>query len=133
MYYFAYALNLNRSQMTQRCPDMKPKLTAALPNYRLIFSGWSRHLKGGVATIKHQTGEKVMGFIYEISPSDLKRLDEYEGYPKICDRIKVTVWTDTGDPIAAETYVMINQGQETAPSQEYLSIIRQGYKDWDIE
>ena len=132
MYYFSYGLNLNKKQMLERCPDSKPKFIATLHNYRLIFTGWSRQWRGGVASIKPLRGERVPGAIYEVSDQDLRRLDKYEGYPDTYDRIKVTVNTETGEPIEALTYIRARQPEETKPSPEYLSIIQQGYIDWGL-
>ena len=42
MYYFAYASSLSKKQMLERCPDSNPLFRATLPNYKLIFTGWSR-------------------------------------------------------------------------------------------
>lgn len=132
MYYFAYASNLNRKQMAEHCPGAKPKFTATLPNWKLIFSGWSRKWRGGVASIKPCRGEKVIGAVYEISEKDLESLDKHEGYPAIYNRIKVTVYTDEGDAAEAVTYVKVEQSEETRPSPEYLATIQQGYKDWGL-
>ena len=129
MYYFAYASNLNRKQMLERCPDSKPKFVATLPNYNLIFAGWSRKRRGGVATIRRFGGEKVLGGIYDISEKCLQKLDRYEeGY----DRLKVTVFTEVDEPIEAITYIKSGQLEETQPSKEYLAIIQQGYRDWGL-
>ena len=133
MYYFAFASNLNKRQMEERCSGSKPKFTATLPNYKLIFTGWSRKWKGGIASIKPLKGEKVVGAIYEISENNLKQLDKYQDYPTIYDRINITVWTDTNDPVEAITYIKHEQSDETKPSPELLAYIRKGYKDWDIE
>ena len=133
MNYFAYGSNISKKQMTTRCPDSKPKISAILPNYKLIFTGWSRQWKGGTASIKHYNGQKVSGAVYEISEADLKKLDNHEGYPGTYDRMNVIVFTDTGDPMEAFTYIKKDQSQETEPSVEYTAIIRQGYKDWQIE
>jgi gamma-glutamylcyclotransferase len=46
MYYFAYGSNLSLKQMAERCPEAKPKFTAILPNYKVIFTGWSRKWHG---------------------------------------------------------------------------------------
>ena len=132
MYYFAYASNLNRKQIAERAPDSKPKFIATLPNYKLIFTGWSRQRQGGVASIAPHKGEKVIGAVYEISEKDLRRLDGYEGYPTVYDRRKVAVWTETNEPIEAVTYIKTDQSKETKPSAEYLAIIQQGYRDWQI-
>ncbi len=129
MYYFAYASNLNRKQMLERCPDSKPKFMVTLPNYNLIFAGWSRERRGGVATIRRFGGEKVLGGIYDISEQCLRQLDRYEeGY----DRLKVTVFTEVDEPIEAITYIKSGLLEETQPSKEYLSIIQQGYRDWGL-
>jgi len=133
MYYFAYGSNLSKKQMAERCPDSKPKFSAVLPNYKLIFTGWSRQWKGGVASAKPFRGEKVKGAVYEISENDLKKLDRLEDYPVTYNRLSVIVWTDEGDSAEAITYIKKEQSQETKPSLEYLAVIRQGYRDWDIE
>ena len=132
MYYFAYGANLNRKQMADRCPDSKPKFIATLPNFKLIFAGESGRRQGGVASVRPQRGEKVLGAVYEISEKDLKQLDRYEDYPAVYDRRKVTVWTETNEPIEAITYIKKEQSQETKPSPEYLAVIQQGYRDWQL-
>jgi len=118
--------------MAKRAPDSKPKFIATLPNYKLIFTGWSRQWQGGVVSITPHKGEKVIGAVYEICERDLKRLDGHEGYPTVYDRRKVTVWTETNEPIESVTYIKLDQSKETKPSTEYLAVIQQGYKDWQI-
>ena len=130
MYYFAYASNLNRKQMLERCPDSKPLLVATLPNYQLVFAGWSRQWRGGYATIKLSRGEKNFGAIYEVSERDLRRLDKYEGCPGNYNRLNVTVFGENGKPIEAITYIKSGRLEETQPSKEYLAVIQQGYRDW---
>jgi len=132
VFYFAYASNLNKKQMQERCPDSKPRFTATLPNYRLVFLGWSRQWRGGKASLRAVRGEKVLGAVYEISERDLRRLDSYEGYPQDYNRINITVFTETGEAIPTVTYIKTRQVEETKPSLEYLAIIQQGYRDWGI-
>jgi len=131
VYYFAYASNLNRKQMAERAPESKPKFIATLPNFKLSFTARPGR-QGGVASITPHRGEKVLGAVYEISERDLKRLDNYEGYPTIYDRRKVTVWTETNESIEAITYIKIDQSRALPPSPEYLAVIQQGYRDWQI-
>jgi gamma-glutamylcyclotransferase (GGCT)/AIG2-like uncharacterized protein YtfP len=118
--------------MSERCPDAKPKFTATLPNFKLIFTGWSRKWHGGVASIKPLRGEKVIGAVYEISERDLRLLDKHEGYPNIYNRREVVVFPEDGESIKAVTYVKVEQSEETKPSPEYVATIQQGYKDWGI-
>ena len=132
MYYFAYAANLSLRQMSRLCPESRAEFTATLPNYTLAFTGWSRQWRGGVATLRRSTGAKVAGAVYDIPNRDLTSLDRHEGYPTARDRISVKVITESDDFVEAITYIDITASKETPPSQEYLSIIRQGYKDWGI-
>lgn len=129
MYYFAYASNLSKKRLRTICPESQPKFTATLPNYALVFAGWSREWHGGKATIKAMRGEKVRGAIYEVSDSCLKALDKHEvGY----SRLAVTVFDEDNQPVPAVTYIMSGQIAEALPSQEYLAVIREGYQDWGI-
>jgi gamma-glutamylcyclotransferase len=129
MYYFAYASNLSKKQMQERCPDSVPKFTAILPNYKLVFTGWSRKWWGGVASIKPFRGERVRGAIYEVTEACLKQLDKHEvGYA----RLNVTLFDEDNEPVPAITYIKSGQLEETLPSKEYAAVIRQGYKDWGI-
>ena len=128
-YYFAYASNLNKNQMQERCPESKPLYKVTLPNYKLIFSDWSRQLRGGKANIVLFRGEKVHGAVYEVSDQCMNRLDRYE---TPYSRTKIKVFDEDGDSVEAITYIKSGQPQEAKPSQEYLSVIQQGYKDWGI-
>ena len=132
MYYFAYASNLNKKQMRERCPDSKPMFVATLPNYKLVFTGWSRQWRGGVASIKPFRGERVRGAIYDISEQCLRRLDRYEGYPGNYSRFKVIVFGEDDEPIEATTYIKTGQFEGTQPSKEYLAVIQQGLRDWRL-
>jgi gamma-glutamylcyclotransferase (GGCT)/AIG2-like uncharacterized protein YtfP len=132
MYYFAYSSNLNKKQMREHCPDSKPVFLATLHNYKLIFTGWSRQWRGGVASIKPFRGERVLGAIYELSDRDWRRLDRYEGCPGNYNRLKVTVFDEDGEPVEAVTYIRSEQSEETSPSDEYLAVIQQGYRDWEM-
>lgn len=132
MYYFAYGSNLNKKQMMERCPESKPLFTAILPNYKLVFAGWSRQWRGGVVSIKPFRGDRVRGAIYEISERCLARLDRYEGYPGNYNRLKVTVFGEDDEPLEAITYIKAGQLEEKPPSKEYLAVIQQGLRDWRL-
>jgi gamma-glutamylcyclotransferase len=129
VYYFAYASNLSKKQMCERCPDSLPKFTATLPNHKLVFTGWSRQWRGGKAAIKSSRGDKVRGAIYEVTEACLKKLDRFEaGYA----RMNVTVFDEDNEPVQAVTYFKSGRLDESLPSKEYASTIRQGYQDWKI-
>ena len=132
MYYFAYGSNLNRKQMAERCPESEPRFRGVLPNHKLIFTGWSRQWRSGTASIKPFQGEKVPGAVYELSERDLKLLDKHEGYPTLHNHMNVLVITEEGEAVRAVTYIKREQSEETRPTMEYLAVIQQGYRDWEI-
>jgi gamma-glutamylcyclotransferase (GGCT)/AIG2-like uncharacterized protein YtfP len=132
MYYFAYASNMNRKQMAERCPDAKARVVATLPNFKLVFTGYSRLRKGAVATIRGSKGDRVMGAVYEISEAGLRKLDKYENYPVEYTHLDVRVFTDSGETYDAMTFIKARQEEEGQPSAEYRAIIQQGYRDWGI-
>lgn len=102
---------------------------AVLPNYKLVFTGWSREWHGGKASIRSFRGGKVHGAIYEVTEVCLRRLDKYEaGY----SRLNVIVFNEDNQPVPAVTYISSGQLEETLPSKEYAAVIRQGYKDWSL-
>lgn len=127
--YFAYASNLSKKQMQERCPDCRPRFSAVLPNYKLVFAGWSRTWHGGTATVKPYRGEKVRGAVYEVTESGMRQLEKYEVG---CSRLNITVFDEDNQPHPAVTFIRSGQVEESLPSKEYAAVIKQGYRDWRI-
>lgn len=132
MKYFAYGSTLCVRLMLQRCPDARRLFSARLPNYHLVFTGGSRGQSGGTATIRLQKGEQVLGGVYEVGDRCLLSLDRQEGYPVVSDRMNVIVFNDFGDAVEAFTYFKKGRAAEEPPSQQYLALIREGYRDWGL-
>ena len=86
MYYFAYSSNMSFEHMRRLCGWHFRVLGAAiLPNFEFGAD------KRGYATIRPKKGSKVAGVLYELDQSSLDILDDFDGYPKIFDRIEVEV------------------------------------------
>lgn len=71
--YFAYGSNMGNAQMADRCPQSRKIGVAHLPGYRWIIS------ERGYANVIRSAGSEVEGVLFEISPSDEKSLDRWEG------------------------------------------------------
>ena len=118
---FAYGSNLNVAQMEQRCPAAEPLGRLLLRNWRLVFRG--------VADCIPEDGAVCYGGVWRITPRCEAALDAYEGiasgmYRKEYIRIKRTPQGETEMLV----YVMNSTGI-MPPSQYYLNVIRQGYRD----
>jgi gamma-glutamylcyclotransferase (GGCT)/AIG2-like uncharacterized protein YtfP len=124
MLYFAYGANLNRAHMHLWCPSSAPAGRAALADYRLAFRFW--------ADVVPSPGDAVPGALYKIAASDLEALDEYEDYPSLYERVRVTVQTESG-PLEAFTYRLRAGRTFALPDDDYLSLIEQGYEDWGLD
>ena len=97
-----------------------------MEGYKLSFCAASRDY--GVANIVKKKGSKVPGGIWEISESDEKELDIYEGYP--------TLYTKDYFKLNNEEvlfYIIKRNYVFKRPAREYVDIIHQGYKDCDLE
>ena len=118
-YYFAYGSNLHHLQMKRRCPNCRYIKKIILHNYDLTFRS-----KYGAADIEKKNGGKVYGALYQISEAAEKRLDIYEEYPTLYKK-KYFKYNNK----KVMTYIMVKKTKLVPPTNRYLNIIRQGYKD----
>ena len=127
-YYFAYGSNLPHTLMHRRCPDSERCDAGTIENYSLSFGA------GGYANIRECKGAVVCGAVFEISPSDVRRLDYYEGYPHLYDKRTVEVQLENGETVEALVYLMPEKyaKQKTLPSEGYIVTVLQGYRDWGL-
>ena len=79
-YYIAYGSNLNISQMRMRCPGARIIGTSVIEDYQLLFKGSKT---GSYLTIEPMEGAEVPVVIWEVTETDEKALDRYEGYPNL--------------------------------------------------
>lgn len=128
-YYIAYGSNLNTPQMAQRCPKAAVVATGELKDYCLEFRGRERY---GVATIRQEKGSSVPILIWSIKPSDERSLDHYEGHPFFYHKEMMAVEIN-GKMQEAMVYVMNDGHDLTSPSDYYLNIIREGYREFGFD
>lgn len=128
--YAAYGSNMNLTQMKTRCPKAKLIGKGDLLDYKLTFRG----RQAGVANVERRGQASVPVVLWAITKECEQALDRYEGYPTLYKKDMVTITTADGEQ-EAMLYVMAKQyeGMPALPSEHYFEIIRQGYKDNNIE
>ena len=126
MLYFAYGSNLNHERMQSRCRDSKYIKNIFLEGYKLSFCAVSRSY--GVANIVKKTGSKVPGGLWEVSESDEKELDVYEGYPTLYTK---DFFNLNGERVMF--YIMKRRYSFKPPPRSYVDTIRQGYVDCNLD
>jgi gamma-glutamylcyclotransferase (GGCT)/AIG2-like uncharacterized protein YtfP len=134
--YFAYGSNLDLIQMKRRCPSSKLISKGSLSDYRLTFNRFSSGWGGGVADVIQAQGSKVWGLVFEISDTDLERLDRYEGYHKdetsLYERWKTVIDTPNGQICDVWVYTVAEKQKFVKPTLEYLQIIKDAAKKWNF-
>ena len=123
MLYFAYGSNLNHFQMKRRCKDSFFIKKINLKNFRLTFRSKYR-----AADIEPKKNSIVPGGLFEISKSDEKKLDIYEDYPILYKKYHFTYY---GKKVM--TYTMVKKTIFRYPTERYLSVVKKGYKDCDLD
>ena len=134
--YFAYGSNLDLLQMKRRCPLSKLISKGMLPDYRLTFNRYAPGWGGGVADVIQDVDSEVWGLIFEISDSDLERLDHYEGCYKdqtsLYERWKTVIDTPNGQVDDVWVYTVVEKQKFVQPTLEYLHIIKDAAVRWDF-
>ena len=123
MLYFAYGSNLNLFQMKRRCKDSVFLKKYELKGYRLNFRSKYR-----AADIEKSKNSLVPGALFEISKSDEKKLDVYEDYPILYEKLYFPYYNKK-----VMTYIMNKKTQFRYPTEKYLNVIKQGYRDCKLD
>ena len=121
-FYFAYGSNLWRNQMKDRCPDHRVIGNGVLKGYRWIIS------TQGYANIVKSKRDEVHGVIYEISESDERSLDRFEGVHSGSYRKEMMMVEVDGQSQECLVYVDPVNG-EGNPKEEYIERINKGISD----
>ena len=123
MLYFAYGSNLNHFQMKRRCKDSKFLKKIKLKDFSLTFRSKYR-----AADIEPKKKYVVPGGLFEISKNDEKKLDVYEDFPIL---YKKYYFYYHGNKVM--TYIMVKKTRLVTPTNRYLNVIKQGYKDCKLD
>tara|TARA_B100000401_G_scaffold391667_1_gene298521 strand:+ start:523 stop:927 length:405 start_codon:yes stop_codon:yes gene_type:complete len=123
MLYFAYGSNLNHFQMKRRCKDSIFLKKYELKGYKLNFRSQYR-----AADIERKKKSIVQGALFEISKSDEKKLDVYEDFPILYTKMYFKYYKKK-----VMTYIMNKKTKFRYPTEKYLNVVKQGYKDCKLD
>ena len=133
MKYLAYGSNLSIEQMSVRCPDATIIGKGILQDWRLLFRQY--------ATIKKCEGYYVPVLVWELSKSDEKSLDRYEGVPRFYFKENLEIDVESLDgrklgKINGMVYIMTKQAvrlRTAMPSRYYFALLAEGYKKFGFD
>lgn len=125
-YYIAYGSNLNVQQMRMRCPHATILGTAELKGWELLFKGSKT---GSYLTIEEREGGRVPVVIWEVTDSDEKVLDRYEGFPSFYYKKELRlqykgIRTGRRRTVTAFAYIMHEDRPIGIPTGYYMPLIQ---------
>ena len=134
-YYTAYASNLNIPQMRMRCPGARIIGTSVIEDYQLLFKGSKT---GSYLTIEPMEGSEVPVVIWEVTETDEKALDRYEGYPNFYYKKEMTldikgIRTEKVRRRDAFVYIMHEERELGIPSWYYVNTCLDGYRAFGFD
>jgi gamma-glutamylcyclotransferase (GGCT)/AIG2-like uncharacterized protein YtfP len=123
--YAAFASNLDPNLMAERCPFSPLRGTGWIVGWRLTFGGEELGWEGSMATVVEDPADptnQVFVALYDVSPQDVERLDEWEWIDQgIYRKIQVRVQTLDGEQLA--WMYVLNAYEGGLPSARYLGIL----------
>ena len=134
-YYIAYGSNLNIPQMRMRCPGARIIGTSVIEDYQLLFKGSKT---GSYLTIEPMEGAEVPVVIWEVTETDEKALDRYEGYPNFYYKKEMTldikgIRTGKVRRRDAFAYIMHEERELGIPSWYYVNTCLDGYRAFGFD
>lgn len=134
-YYIAYGSNLNISQMRMRCPGARIIGTSVIEDYQLLFKGSKT---GSYLTIEPMKGAEVPVVIWEVTETDEKALDRYEGYPNFYYKKEMNlditgIKTKKVRRRYAFVYIMHEERELGIPSGFYVKTCLDGYRAFGFD
>ncbi|MEV6282458.1 gamma-glutamylcyclotransferase [Kribbella sp. NPDC051770] len=123
--YAAFASNLDPNLMADRCPYSPLRGTGWIVGWRLTFGGEELGWEGSMATVVEDPADptnQVFVALYDVSPKDVERLDEWEWIDQgVYRKIQVRVQTLDGTQLA--WMYVLNAYEGGLPSARYLGIL----------
>lgn len=129
--YAAYGSNTDVQQFKFRCPHSQLVGRGIIEDYMLTFQGRAGNAYCNILKVNSKDKKPFVPVaIWRITDSDLPRLDRYEGYPTVYNRVEIPVKVSDMEFIKCMVYVM-TEGKEVpynVPSLDYLYTVMRGYK-----
>ena len=122
--YFAYGSNMDAEQILRRCPQSERQEKAKLSGFEFFIN------RRGVASIRRKASKNVWGIVYSITKNDEVSLDEYEGYPDVYKKERLSELNafcyidpteESGSPRAGYMGKIVKAAQSNDFPKEYIN------------
>ena len=134
VFYFAFGSNMLKARLEERVSLVKSLGKATLKGYSFSYSKLSVIDKSGKGNIHPNKKSNVEGVVFELTQSQIEKLDKYEGVPHHYLREIKTITFDNQQMIEAFIYIAnakkIDQGLR--PTKEYLKRVLAGAHEHEL-
>ena len=135
-FIIAYGSNLVEARMKARCPSEEAIGTSTIYGYRMLFK---HSCTGAYATIEQDANSYVPVVIYRMTAMDEARLDRFEGFPRYYRKQEFLfpVWGKNRkrrkNRVNAIAYIMREHRLLGEPTDDYFSLLDEGYDRWGFD
>ncbi|MBQ7977023.1 MAG: gamma-glutamylcyclotransferase [Clostridia bacterium] len=125
-YFIAYGTNIKADELAKSYPGAKILGYGFLHNYALEFVGYDEH---AIATVTKKKGVMTPVAVWEFPKELRSTLTNFEDFPYLYKRIKVTAYVGGKTKMRGEIYVTKQNLRHGTPSKEYLEALREAYRE----
>jgi gamma-glutamylcyclotransferase (GGCT)/AIG2-like uncharacterized protein YtfP len=128
--YFAYGSNMSVERLRARVPSAELVRLAFLANHELRFHKRSQRDGSGKcdAAYTGRAEDTVRGVLYSIESTEIRKLDIVEGRGHGYERRTISVVSDDGETLEAETYIATETDPLLRPFDWYKEHVLRGAK-----
>lgn len=132
MQYFAYTASIAPDRLTGIAPGARFAFIAHLPEWRLVFPYKNGEWNGALPSAQPEPGNTVWGAVFELTKAELNAVDGVET-AEGRSLSKVEIMDRSGRRHTVVTHLATgNGGTKAKPSAEYLRLMLQGGRHWQL-
>ena len=125
VFCLAVGSNLNRDQITRRCPSARTVSRVVLADFELYVTSHSDYWGGGGFSVRCCPGSELSGVVYEMDDKELDALTALEVSEGL-EPLRLMVLLEDGAGVEAIAYAAPSGAQATLPSRKYMRVVLEG-------
>ncbi|TDT40396.1 AIG2 family protein [Halospina denitrificans] len=131
MLCFSYGSNMSQRRLQARVPSARFVAVAELPEHRMVFHKRSRADGSAKCDAEYtgQSGDRVIGIVWDIAASEKGDLDRVEGLGYGYAEKMVEVITGQGERLNTQIYVATDIDPTLTPYRWYWEHVRIGARE----
>ena len=132
MQYFAYTASIAPDRLTEVAPSASFAYIAHLPEWRLVFPFKNGQWNGALPSARPEPGNTVWGAVFELTKAELQAVDGLEsGEGRALTTVEIMDRNGRRHDVVTHLHNGNGNG-ELKPSAEYLELMLEGGRHWQL-